>query len=99
MILGATISENSLAHPPTKAGREAHQNYEPCPGYEKEVTLPSGKRADAVNKQKGMVKELKPNNPRAIQRGKKQVEGYRQELQNKYPKKKWKTKIDTYGNN
>ena len=62
-------------------GREAHAEWDPGEGFEKEVTLPSGKRADAVNFDEQHVKELKPNNPRAQQRGERQVERYRQELQ------------------
>jgi hypothetical protein len=44
------------------------------------------------------IYELKPNNPRAIRRGEKQVEAYMQELE-KMPRFqwiKWKIKIDTY---
>lgn len=33
-------------------------------------------RADAVNYDEGIVRELKPNNPRAIRRGQKQVQKY-----------------------
>lgn len=44
------------------------------------MVLPSGKRADAVNWGKRDVKELKPDNPRAVRRGEKQLEGYKQEL-------------------
>lgn len=65
-----------------KLGRLKHKQYNPGPGYQKEVRLPSGKRADAVNFETCNVRELKPNNPRAIRRGQKQVEGYRRELEN-----------------
>ena len=88
----ATSGETGAA----KAGREAHQNYDPGPGYEKEVRLPSGERADAVNAAKGSVRELKPNNPRAIKRGQQQVERYRRQLQKLYPRKKWRGAVDTY---
>lgn len=64
----------------TKAGRQAHKDWNPGEGFDKEVTLPSGKRADAVNFKQKHVKELKPDNPRAMKRGEKQVEQYRQEL-------------------
>jgi hypothetical protein len=80
----------------TKAGREAHKSYEPGPGFQKEVELPSGKRADAVNFETKTVKELKPNNQRAIKRGEKQVEGYKNELQNTSGGK-WTGKVETYG--
>jgi len=61
-----------------KRGREEHKNWQLGEGYEKEVRLPSGKRADAVNWEKRDVKELKPDNPRAVRRGEKQLEGYKQ---------------------
>jgi len=51
---------------------------------------------DALNKKTGEVNELKPNNPRAVKKGEKQVEHYRKELQKLYPKKKWRSKVDTY---
>src|SRR5688572_33369294 len=47
----------------TARGRQAHKDYNPGPSYKKEVTLPSGKRADAVDWEKCDVRELKPNNP------------------------------------
>ena len=89
----ATSGENEYA----KAGREAHKNHDPGPGYEKEVTLPSGRRADVVNQKKATVRELKPNNPRAIRKGQRQVEKSRQELQRSDPKQRvWKGRVDTY---
>ncbi|MER8409354.1 hypothetical protein NKH16_32745, partial [Mesorhizobium sp. M1307] len=65
----------------TVAGRKAHTDWDPGPGFKREVTLDSGKRADAVNKATQVVKELKPDNPNAIKRGTKQVEGYARELE------------------
>ena len=87
----ATSGENEAA----KAGREAHNSYDPGPGYQKEVKLPGG-RADAVNVTQGKVRELKPNNAPAIKKGKRQVERYIKALQKKYPKKKWSGAVDTY---
>jgi hypothetical protein len=83
----------------TSAGRKAHKDWNPGEGFEKEVRLPSGKRADAVNVKTREVKELKPNNPRAIARGKKQVEGYRKELEEMTkgtPGEPWKGRVETY---
>jgi hypothetical protein len=79
----------------TKRGREAHLQWDPGPGFEKEVTLPSGKRADAVNYENREVKELKPDNPRAQKRGERQVEGYRRELEEERGGE-WKGKVDSY---
>lgn len=79
----------------TKRGRQAHADWQPGEGYEKEVRLPSGHRADAVNFEKQDVKELKPNNSRAIKRGEKQVEKYRSELEEKEGGQ-WTGKVETY---
>ena len=80
----------------TKYGRQAHKNYLPGESYEKEFRLPSGRRADAVSLEKGDVRELKPNNPKAIKRGEKQVKEYMKELENAYPDIKWEWHVDTY---
>jgi hypothetical protein len=81
--------------PATAKGRKAHRDWDPGPGFEKEVTLPSGKRADAVNPETKQVKELKPDNARAMKRGEKQVEQYRKELENEYGGK-WRGNVETY---
>ncbi|HLL05767.1 MAG TPA: hypothetical protein VK539_34675 [Myxococcaceae bacterium] len=79
----------------TKRGREEHKNWQPGEGYEKEVILPSGKRADAVNWEKQDVKELKPDNPRAIRHGEKQLEGYKKELE-ETTGEEWTGTVETY---
>jgi hypothetical protein len=78
-------------------GRQAHENYKNAlPGdYEHQVTLDSGKRPDAVNWQTRNVRELKPDNPRAVARGRRQVEAYRKELE-KMTGQKWTSNVDTY---
>ena len=53
----------------TVIGKKAHKEFNPGSEFIKEYPLPSGKKADAVNETKGIVIELKPNNPRAIKRG------------------------------
>ena len=84
----------------TKRGRQAHIDYDPGPGYKKEVRLePTRKRADAVNFEEGIVKELKPNNPRSIRRGLKQVQEYVNILNKTNPLpdgRSWKGIVDTY---
>ena len=60
----------------TAAGRRAHAEEPLPPGFERESRLPSGKRMDGYNPQTKEVIELKPNNPRAIRRGERQVDGY-----------------------
>ena len=99
------LSHNSCAQPDpapksgetvaTKRGRQEHKDWDPGEGFEKEVTLPSGKRVDAVNFEQKHVKELKPNNPRAVKRGEKQVEPYRKELQEEH-KGDWTSSVETY---
>jgi hypothetical protein len=68
----------------TRAGRAAHRDFDPGPGFQKEFRLPSGKRVDAVNFETKQVFELKPNNPRAIRRGERQLEVYLEELNELY---------------
>lgn len=85
--------------PATKAGREAHKAYPLALGdeYEYEVRLPSGRVADAVHKTEPIVRELKPDSPRAVKRGEKQVDAYAKELQKTDPQKReWKVHVDTY---
>ena len=93
---GKTGGETSY----TKAGREAHANYDPGPGYRKEERLePTRKRADAVNYDEGIVRELKPNNPRALKRGWKQVQEYVDILNKTNPLpdgRSWQGFVDTY---
>ncbi|MEW6747809.1 MAG: hypothetical protein AB1486_34230, partial [Planctomycetota bacterium] len=79
----------------TKAGRQAHKDWDPGEGFEKEVRLPSGKRADAVNAETRTVKELKPDNPRAVRGGEKRVEGYRKELE-ETTGESWTGTVETY---
>jgi len=81
--------------PSTARGRQAHEEHDYGPGFEKEHRLPSGKRADAVNLETGEVVELKPNNERAIRRGEKQVEEYRKELEEKF-EKLFSGRVETY---
>ncbi|MCP4406090.1 MAG: hypothetical protein GY801_53460, partial [bacterium] len=78
-------------------GREAHESYKNAlPGdYEHQVTLPSGKRPDAVNWETRNVRELKPNNPKAISEGRRQVEKYRKELE-EIADEFWTADVDTY---
>lgn len=78
-------------------GREAHKNYENTlgEGYEFNKALPSGKRPDAIDKENRIVRELKPDNPRAVRRGQRQVERYKKELED-MTGEKWSSHVDTY---
>ncbi|GAA1250398.1 RHS repeat-associated core domain-containing protein [Janibacter melonis] len=82
----------------TRRGREMHKNWDYGPGYVKEFRLKSGKRVDALNAETRHVQELKPNNPRAIRQGQRQVQGYVDELNTMYPKgPRWTGSVVTYG--
>lgn len=81
----------------TAKGRRAHQNYRNALGdeYDFKHQLPSGRRPDAVDLSKREVRELKPDNPRAISLGQKQVETYRKELESLLGGQ-WNSYVDTY---
>lgn len=63
--------------------------------YEHDVRLPSGQRPDAVDFESSLVRELKPDNPRAIRLGMKQLARYLRELQ-RLTGKKWTSFLDSY---
>lgn len=67
-----------------KRGQDAHKARQYPDGFKKEKRLPSGKQMDAYNSTTKEVRELKPNNPRAIARGEKQVEQYCRECDQVY---------------
>ncbi len=81
----------------TIRGREAHNNYPTALGgdYVYNRQLPSGARPDAIDWNNNVVRELKPDNPRAIQRGQQQVNRYQQELE-AMTGKKWQAYVDVY---
>lgn len=64
----------------------------------KEYVLPSGRRIDFLDASKGIIYELKPFNPRAMQQGQRQLNMYMQELQTmpEFKGINWKTVLDTY---
>ncbi len=84
-------------------GQKMHRAYH-AGEVGKEFRLLSGRRIDYIDIQNGIIYELKPNNPRAIKQGERQLQMYLQELQSpamlqKYPQLKgiqWKTVLDTY---
>ena len=77
-------------------GREIHKTFDYGPGFEREVRLPSGRRADAVNFETREIVELKPNNPRAIALGQRQVARYADELNREFPGRPFSTRVETY---
>ena len=64
----------------TRLGRQVHRDWDYGPGYVKEYRLPSGRRVDALNEDTMHIYELKPNNPRAIREGYRQLQRYLDEL-------------------
>ncbi|MFC7526755.1 DUF6443 domain-containing protein [Parapedobacter sp. GCM10030251] len=84
-------------------GQQMHKAYH-AGKVGKEFRLLSGKRIDYLDVENGIIYELKPNNPRAILQGQKQLQMYLQELQSpamlqKYPQFKgvqWRIVLDTY---
>jgi len=95
---GTQFTKSSL-----QVGQQMHKAYH-VGKVGKEFRLLSGRRIDYLDMQNGIIYELKPNNPRAILQGQKQLQMYLQELQSpamlqKYPQFKgiqWKTVLDTY---
>ena len=80
----------------TAYGRAMHASYDYGAGFRREFRLQSGRRADAVNLRTREVIELKPNNPRAIRLGYRQLDAYARELQKMYPGKPFTTRLETY---
>ena len=86
-----------------KLGQQMHKTYH-AGEMGKEFRLPSGRRIDFLDIDNGIIYELKPNNPRAIKQGEKQLQMYLKELQNpatiqKHPRLggiQWKTILETY---
>jgi Restriction endonuclease fold toxin 9 len=81
----------------TKLGREMHKSWDYGPGFEKEFTLDAGGRVDAINFETREVIELKPNNPRAIRLGERQVADYVAKLNEQFPGDPWTGQVVTYG--
>ena len=57
-------------------GREQHKKWDYGPGVEKETHIGPGARVDGYDLAHTTIYELKPNNPRAIKRGMKQLSRY-----------------------
>jgi len=88
-------SPTSGETPAAARGRQVHKEWNPGEGYRLNRALPSGKRPDAVHWEKREVIELKPDTPRAIRRGERQVEEYRKELES-LTGDPWNARVETY---
>lgn len=62
----------------------------------KEFRFETGRRADFIDFEEGIIYELKPNNPRAIREGGKQLQQYLQDAKEQFPGINWRTVLDTY---
>jgi hypothetical protein len=79
--LGVEASGNRPEPPALARGKRAHREEPLLPGEQREAATPSGKRMDRYNPEEAHIREIKPDNPRAVRQGAKQVEGYRQEME------------------
>ena len=70
-------------------------NYGPG-NWSKDVIPGTKLRPDAVDMTTGIVYELKPNNPRAIARGYKQVQKYVEALRKAFPNRHFMGSVVTY---
>ncbi len=85
-----------------RLGQRMHQSYKAAIAdkinLRKEYKLPSGRRIDFLDRANGKVYELKPNNPRAIKAGMKQLEMYINELKTmpEYKNVNWEGILEVY---
>ncbi len=94
---GMTRGGGKFTRSNLKLGQQMHKMYH-AGEMGKEFHLPSGKRIDFLDIDNGVIYELKPNNPRAIQQGQRQFDMYLKKLQiiPEYKGFNWKTVLDTY---
>lgn len=62
----------------------------------KEFRFMTGRRADYIDFESGIIRELKPNNARSIREGTKQLQRYKQDAEDQFPGINWQTVLDTY---
>lgn len=85
-----------------RMGQQVHKSYKAgevaLDLKAKEYYLPSKKRIDFLDIENGKVYELKPNNPRAIREGQKQLKMYIEELKTipKFKHIEWEGILETY---
>jgi len=79
--IGVDASGKRPEPPNLVLGKRAHREELVKPSEQAEVRTPSGKRMDRYDAENAHIREIKPNNARAVRQGEKQVEGYRQEME------------------
>ena len=77
-------TKNPAVKEAVEYGKKMHKEMDYGKGVKKEVTLPSGKRMDGYDKERKIIYELKPDNPRAVKNGTKQLQGYVDEANKVY---------------
>jgi RHS repeat-associated protein len=79
-------------------GQQMHKTYKLGANGFKEFRLPSGMRIDFLDIENGIIYELKPFNPRAIQAGQRQLQMYKEELMTmpQFKGINWRTVLETY---
>lgn len=92
---GAQFTKSSL-----KIGQQVHKTYKaglhnPAKGLFKEYSVIKGIRPDFVDRNRRIIYELKPNNPRQITAGLKQLEKYKGLFEQEFGGV-WKTVLDKY---
>lgn len=93
------VNERGYTKSSLKLGREVHKEYKASEingsTRRKEFVLPSGRRVDFIDFENQTVYELKPNNPKQIKLGVKQLQGYIEEINAEFGGN-WKGVLDTY---
>jgi Restriction endonuclease fold toxin 9 len=74
-----------------------HATWDYGPGFRPDFTLEAGGRVDAINFETREVIELKPNNPRQMRLGEKQLAGYIAKVNEQFPGDLWTGRLVTYG--
>ena len=98
VVKGAAKTSTQFTKSSLQLGQQMHKAYKVGANGVKEFRLPSGRRIDFLDIDNGIIYELKPNNPRAILQGQKQLQMYMKELQTmpRFQGVNWKTVLDTY---
>ena len=96
----AAKAVNSYTKSSLKYGREVHKFYrakevDNIKKFKEFKDVP-GVRPDFVDKSTHTIYELKPNNPRSIKAGIRQLNRYKSAFENYYPGSSWNVKLDLY---
>ena len=93
------IDENGHTRSSLELGKKVHKEYRLNEADDinrfKETPFPSGKRPDFYDIEKKVIYELKPNNPKQIAKGRKQLAEYIKEAEREFGGK-WTGVLDTY---